>query len=368
MTLRNPYDFVRFEPSRMQRAPAPGHDVMSGLWGSLEGAITAETPVFIGHSEAGGGRAARTAMSPARTSLVDTKKRPIIPGATLKGLFRSVVEAVAPGCVRIGTSFYRVPREFLGCDPGPPGRPADASKVCPACALFGLVAPGGLRAGRVSVDDAVAIANSSEGQPGDAGPPGYPDHPVVWLPVLSSPKPQHEAWYTGPDGGAAGRKFYYHQPSIRTVTEAVVANTLQNQRVKPLGAGTVFELRVSFRGLTADELDLLLFALVLEPDMRHKVGTGKPAGLGSIRVDLAACDVGDPVAELVRGSQARRLEGPVLGEWIRERRANFATAHSSGALDDLRRIWRWPPYDVTYAYPSREWFTKNPKARLSEYR
>jgi len=362
MTLRNPYDFVRFEPARMRKVPAPRHDVMTGLWGSLEGAITAETPIFIGHSEAGGGRAARTAASPPRTSLVDSEKRPIVPGSTLKGLFRSVVEAVAPGCVRIGMSSYRVPQEFLGCDPGRPEAAATA-KVCPACALFGLVAQGGLRAGRVSVDDAV------EGEhPGDREHAVPAEHPVVWLPVLSSPKPQHRAWYADPEGGAAGRKFYCHQPSIRTATGAVAADKLQNQRVKPLGAGTVFTFRVSFRGLSADELDLLLFALVLEPDMRHKVGTGKPAGLGSIRVDLVAGEVGDPLAELARGDQARRLEGPALEEWLRERVAAFTSTHSGGALDDLRRIWHWPPDDVTYAYPSREWFSKNSTARLSEYR
>jgi CRISPR/Cas system CSM-associated protein Csm3 (group 7 of RAMP superfamily) len=337
---------------------------MTGLWGSLEGTITAETPIFIGHSEASGGRAARTAASPARTSLVDAQKRPIIPGSTLKGLFRSVVEAVAPGCVRIGMSSYRVPPEFLGCDPGRPGS-AEASKVCPACALFGLVAPGGLRAGRVSVDDAVGIATTGVGQPEAAGPA---EHPVVWLPVLSSPKPQHRAWYASPDGEAAGRKFYYHQPSIRTATGPVAADKLQNQRVKPLGAGTVFTFRVSFRGLTTDELDLLLFALVLEPDMRHKVGTGKPAGLGSIRVDLVACEVGDPLAELARGGQARPLEGPPLTEWLRQRVSAFAAGHSGGALADLRRVWHWPPDEVTYVYPSREWFSKNPTARLSEYR
>ncbi len=367
MTLRNPYDFVRFEPARMRRVPAPRHDVMTGLWGSLEGIITAETPIFIGQSESGGGRVVRTTASPARASLVDAKRRPIIPGSTLKGLFRSVIEAVAPGCVRIGMSSYRVPQEFLGCDPGRPG-PAGASKVCPACALFGLVAPGGLRAGRVSVDDAVAASANGVGHPGHAEHPSYPDHPVVWLPVLSSPKPQHSAWYANPDNTAAGRKFYYHQPSIRTAPGPVTADRLQNQRVKPLGAGTMFAFRASFRGLSADELDLLLFAIVLEPDMRHKVGTGKPAGLGSIRVELVSYEAGDPLTELARGDQARRLEGPALGEWLRERVSAFAAAHSGGALDDLRRIWRWPPDDVTYAYPGREWFSQNPTARLSEYR
>jgi hypothetical protein len=59
---------------------------------------------------------------------------------------------------------------------------------------------------------------------------------------------------------------------------------------------------------------------------------------------------------------------PALEEWLHRRVATFTAAHSGGALDDLRRIWRWPPEEATYAYPSREWFNQNPTARLAEYR
>ena len=34
-----------------------------------------------------------------------------------------------------------------------------------------------------------------------------------------------------------------------------------------------------------DELAALLYALVLEPEMRHKIGLAKPVGLGSVRIE-----------------------------------------------------------------------------------
>src|SRR5438445_11696919 len=55
-----------------------------------------------------------------------------------------------------------------------------------------------------------------------------------------------------------------------------------NRFIQPLDYDTRFHFRVDFTGLEADEFDALLLAIALEKEMRHKIGYGKPLGLGSV--------------------------------------------------------------------------------------
>jgi len=343
MTLRNPYGFVRLEPGSVKRRRAVDHNDAQGWWGRFEGLITAETPLFIGHS------AAAQAAGPKRAAFREAggEQRYIIPGSTLKGLFRSLIEALAPGCLRIGLTNYRVPPEYLAC--------SDAEKVCPACDLFGFVSGSSLRASRLSFDDAVATA--------------VVDHAPVWLPILSSPKPQHRAWYATQEGFSAGRKFYYHQSSLLTAPGVLGSpGKPQNAFVQPLGPGTTFSFQGSFRDLSQVEFETLVFALILEPGLRHKVGQGKPVGLGSVRIELTRLERTELAPALASGAGPECLEGPALKTTAENMAASFASRAAKGALDDLRRIWRWPPEQVTYRYPGREWFNRNPIAPMSEFK
>jgi CRISPR/Cas system CSM-associated protein Csm3 (group 7 of RAMP superfamily) len=58
----------------------------------------------------------------------------------------------------------------------------------------------------------------------------------------------------------------------------------QFQPIAPLPKGTEFMGRIRFENLMKEELGALLFVLHLESDMAHKIGLGKPLGLGSIRI------------------------------------------------------------------------------------
>jgi CRISPR/Cas system CSM-associated protein Csm3 (group 7 of RAMP superfamily) len=63
-------------------------------------------------------------------------------------------------------------------------------------------------------------------------------------------------------------------------------NPLQFKTVKALPPNTTFKgARIRFEHLTDVELGALLFAVNLPPDCRHKIGMGKPLGLGSIHVN-----------------------------------------------------------------------------------
>jgi len=357
----NPYDFVRIDWSKPPvRRPYAPHDRLNGWTGRVEGQITAETPFFIqGTAPATGGTGPRRFQTNAQGT-------PIIPGSSLKGLFRSLVETVAPGCWWLFDGDYEyqqgrptvvysrnLPPEFRQC--------RDSRQLCPACRLFGLVQGGQvLSLGKVSFDDAVCIREVR--------------HDPIFTPILDAPKPRHRAWYL--DGASqlvAGRKFYFHQSSIQTESRLHFSreNKQLNQHIAPLGAGTAFTFTAHFANVADDELPPLLYALVLEQeelgherDLRHKVGYAKPAGLGSIHVQ---------VTRLVRwrdsarytGGRVETYEGEMLHAFVNQHIAPYVADTTSVMLQDLRRIWRWPPTG-TYRYPGRNWFAANPAAPISQ--
>src|SRR5262249_50133644 len=68
-----------------------------------------------------------------------------------------------------------------------------------------------------------------------------------------------------------------------TVDPAENAN--QKLRVTPLRTGLDFYFHIDFDNLLDRELGLLLYALRPTEAYRHKIGLGKPLGLGTARID-----------------------------------------------------------------------------------
>lgn len=332
----NPYDFVRIDWSREpERRPFTPHDRFTGWTGHIEGVVTAESPLFIPD---------KRSVNPKKFQ-TNGHGQPILPGSSLKGLFRSLVETVAPGCWCLFDGQYRddvdytrnLPRAFHQCN-------SDRA-LCPACRMFGLIHGKSVHLlGRVGFDDAVCSLRR--------------DHEAVYTPILDGPKPRHSAWYLDPAGKwVAGRKFYFHQRRIRTEREQKISRARQhplNEHITPLDKGSAFLLSVHFTDLFDAELPLLLYALILEPGMRHKLGYAKPAGLGSIRVNLTRLTRQD-MATRYTGGTPEVYEGQALEKLVSEQTASFAANSSSVTLQDLRRIWGWPPTG-THRYPSSEWF------------
>jgi CRISPR-associated protein (TIGR03986 family) len=126
----------------------------------------------------------------------------------------------------------------------------------------------------------------------------------ILLKVLDSPKPPSPALYfkrrDGRDDYIAknalnpahhvpqGRKFYLHRlgnTGTPWQTLAPTENLKQKSYVQPLKAGLVFYFHVDFENLSRRELALLCYALRPMEQFRHKVGMGKPLGLGKVRID-----------------------------------------------------------------------------------
>jgi CRISPR-associated protein (TIGR03986 family) len=88
-----------------------------------------------------------------------------------------------------------------------------------------------------------------------------------------------------------GHKMYWHkgdQPDIEAgATELQHENQLT--RILPLAAGVRFKFRVRFENLRREELGALLWTLRLpeeaEKVYRHKIGMGKPLGMGAVSID-----------------------------------------------------------------------------------
>lgn len=130
----------------------------------------------------------------------------------------------------------------------------------------------------------------------------------VTLKILSSPKPPSPALYFKPankaEGGyiskaglsdprnnaiPQGRKMYLHhkvsqgQQPWKTSNEEIHKN--QKNRIKPLRKELEFMFHIDFDNLTEWELGLLCYAVRPMPDFHHKIGMGKPLGLGTVRID-----------------------------------------------------------------------------------
>ncbi|RLC08683.1 MAG: hypothetical protein DRI57_23530 [Deltaproteobacteria bacterium] len=338
----NPYDFVPIDFSRKpERHPPISHEKFQGLSGKLEAKIIAETPVFIktGNSQ----------------EFVKNKAGDhIIPGTSLKGLFRSVVETVASGC--FGGKFdgrYRdhqrgmadhsrkIPFSHKVC--------TDTEYLCTACRTFGMLHSGNVFAGKVSFEDAICH---------NAVP-----HDPIYTVELMGPKPHHTAFYLDAGGKRiAGRKFYFHHPQGVTTMNR---QTRYNQRIHPLNTGSEFTFTVSFTNLENDECQTLLYAILLEPDMRHKIGYAKPSGLGSVRIEITRIQLIDYAVRYTSSNRGiTEYEGESLRDYTATQIQSFTSNSTSQTLNELRRIWRWDVNDTTqYRYPTAvdpDWFSKNP--------
>jgi CRISPR-associated protein (TIGR03986 family) len=159
--------------------------------------------------------------------------------------------------------------------------------------------------GRVYFEDAVAVM-------GD--PPWTED--ILVPRILSAPKPttfQHYLTQEGPgnakdlttylggdDTTIRGHKLYWHRwdgaQGLAAVREPddhdgkradLMAGKgerhTQHTVIAPVKAGVIFRGRIRFDNLTDLELGALLTALQLPEECGHKIGMGKPLGLGSVR-------------------------------------------------------------------------------------
>lgn len=195
---------------------------------------------------------------------------------------------------------------------------SDIQNLCPACRIFGTVFENPLEgtelkafAGHISFSDGKRLPNQTLNTRSGI------------LRILSSPKPTSFNFYlidpknpkqvrnydgqaiidnrgkiNPPDVGEVvlrGRKFYWHQPYDESLkkyftTEEELKDAKQGlhltSTVELLLPSVEFEFTVEFENLKPEEIGILLWSLELEEGMAHKLGMGKPSGLGSVEIKI----------------------------------------------------------------------------------
>jgi len=175
---------------------------------------------------------------------------------------------------------YDIPREFRHC--------SSADMLCPACRIFGWMERGEVWLGNVSIGDAL----SPEGQ-----------HTLgshITLLPLSAPKPHHDAFYDPSIPAKCAAQVLLHHPQAAQPSGVLTTprRTDQNRTVQPALTGSAFTFKVDYTDLADDELGLLLYSLALEDGVCHKIGLGKPAGLGSAQIEIVALTEHDLLADV----------------------------------------------------------------------
>ncbi len=225
------------------------------------------------------------------------------------------VPARLPGSKRAAT-----PRDFA------PTELMDVSQPDLADAIFGWVedesSPEDQRAGRVFFGDAHLA--------GASGRIWFNPEPITPH-VLSGPKPTTFQHYLAQDREAGhdpddkaslahygtspletqlrGHKLYWHKGTTPDIEASPSERKHESQltRIVPLAPGVRFKFSLRFENLRPEELGALLWALSLPGEggkvYRHKLGMGKPLGMGAvaIRANLRLTDRRARYARLFKG-------------------------------------------------------------------
>lgn len=267
----------------------------------------------------------------------------------------------------------------------------DSHHVCPACALFGFVAeareqrgedaasaPDAL-SGRVRFSDA-SLVSSPEGKKLFLAPRPLPElsspKPSATEFYLKEPSPRADMWnydyalnWTGPnryetvsgyEPEIRGRKFYWHSDPGEEGPQLGKEErpTQRHVFVRPLRKGAVFGFKVYFDRVTPEELKKLLWVLTIsgKSDHGHKLGMGKPIGLGSVSIavkDVKQRRIG-PDAEYALASRLDLMEDvadaieetPAIKAFLRITELKPAFGHNATVEyphleGETDKIYRW---------------------------
>ena len=278
MTQINPYNFVLLQPDKPARS--------EGYPGRLQ---------FHENSYSGMLKCTLKALGPLIS--IDQRKRdkekinffnflknyqhdPIIQGSSLKGMIRSIYEAITDSCMTLactcGQSIKRrgnkIKYEYQDIGNYHNNKCNDIKALCPSCRLFGTINNDDRPCqGRVRFSDAVLKQ-------------GGLIEKRTYLKVLSNPKPHHHATYgksKHPKGLIAGRKFYYHHGKFPkfSVNKGNARRSIAIEEYAEVG--NKFEFEVYVENLDKEEFENFILALELHEGFGHKIGLGKAIGLGS---------------------------------------------------------------------------------------
>jgi len=312
--------------------PQVRHDLWQGeaLSGRIIARIHLHTPTVVGREQVDSGRDGTK-----RVLQYQWRGQAALPASSLKGMLSSLAEALSqstlrvlnpdmgvpgkrgfmriecarddqdPECRAFGTRKVRIPHSaeqyFRHIDDDLTPWRHQREALTPAELLFGVVEvdvkdsgrdSGRNLAGRVRFHDARGIT----------APRTLPE---VVLKILDSPKPPSPALYfhrAGQRGAYLskrdmfdrsedrdiqpnGRKFYLPHPEVDDPPQWQTSKPSKNKlSCGPIAEDQDLYFHIDFDNLSAAELTLLETALMPDGDFRHRLGLGKPLGLGQISI------------------------------------------------------------------------------------
>ncbi|MBE3577766.1 MAG: hypothetical protein IMX00_08755 [Limnochordales bacterium] len=341
--VQKPYDFVPWGVQEPHRTPPTrdGHSVLAdgngGRAGRVDFTIITKEVVHVGNGRYGFVTVNKDewlvgmAVGARRWVIVQGNSGgearevslPVIPGSTLKGVIRSVAEALSGSCaVALGPNTRPSAGRFRPC------RRVD--QLCPCCRLFGTTA----YAGHFQVQDVTAADRSAM---------GVYRMPLLWKPGGGRGLPERYRAVGTP--GLVGRKFYFHRRHAKGGSDPRLV-------IKP---NVQLSGRILFDNVELAELGLLVAAMGCAPGRSFpiKLGAGKPVGMGSVecRIDRVVLFGGargadasvSPFAGRLGGERHQVFEGEALGELL-QRAVQEAMEQNPplvipSQLERLRQIW-----------------------------
>ena len=186
---------------------------------------------------------------------------------------------------------------------------SDSKKLCPACALFGRMDANESTASHLRFSDLRFTGSSKGDKPDYLG--------KTTLIPLSAPKISNLAFYLQKpvdaifwtydyyvtidgkiklyDKTINGRKFYWHHNQGNNVLTTTSWKN-QNKTVYPLSAGNTFAGELYFDNISNTDLNRLIYIIncgekekeLAKKTRGHKLGAGRPAGLGSIAAKVTS--------------------------------------------------------------------------------
>ena len=161
------------------------------------------------------------------------------------------------------------------------------TKACPACQLFGMAKEEGIGS-KVRITDAKIV---NEGK-----------YATRMLMELGSPRTGYVPFYSengvdfyDPAAMICGRKYYWHIPNAASDKSIYVEQNEENRSERnatvELVEDSIFEFDVYFDRISPAQLEELKWVITLgenraDGNLCHKIGHGKPLGLGSVKMTI----------------------------------------------------------------------------------
>lgn len=250
-----PFVWVPIPSEGPQRREPTTHERFVGLTGVLEFTLTVNSAyLFVGSGAYEFDPNAHGDRPDVWYTFYRRNGQLCIPGTSLKGAIRSIVEAITNSCVSQYKRGEEIPLSHQRCS----YRPGKQENLCPACRLFGVA---GLR-GRVHFADAIPV--------------GRIETEIIKIGELWEPSRQEEQ----------NRKFY----QAKRYAELSDKRPQTGYRfVEAVKREASFQCRMYFENVAEAELGLLFFALGCEKDEEKvvigftpKIGGAKPRCLGAV--------------------------------------------------------------------------------------